>query len=84
MTPSSFGILRAQGLIALRQDGQEERNDLITQPLSKWATKLETNGKESSGKRTRHFDIKYFYITDLIQHNIVKIDYCWVLFTRVL
>ena len=24
------------------------------------------NGKHSSGKRTRHFDIKYFYITDLI------------------
>jgi hypothetical protein len=27
--------------------------------------KLERNGKESSGKRTRHFDIKYFYVTDL-------------------
>jgi hypothetical protein len=26
--------------------------------------KLEENGKSSSGKRTCHFDIKYFYITD--------------------
>ena len=31
--------------------------------------KLEANGKASSGKRTRHFNIKYFYITDLIEQN---------------
>jgi hypothetical protein len=29
--------------------------------------KLEENGKSSSGKRTQHFDIKYFYISDLIK-----------------
>lgn len=38
--------------------------------------KLEENGKASSGKRTRHFNIKYFYITDLIQRNEVQIEYC--------
>jgi hypothetical protein len=38
--------------------------------------KLEENGKSSSGKRTRHFDIKYFYITDLIERNEVTIEYC--------
>jgi hypothetical protein len=38
--------------------------------------KLEWNGKESSGKRTRHFNIKYFYVTDLIGHNEVEIEYC--------
>jgi hypothetical protein len=38
--------------------------------------KLEKNGKESSGKRTRHFDIKYFYVTDLVGRNEVKIEYC--------
>ena len=38
--------------------------------------KLEVNGKESSGKRTCHFDIKYFYITDLISHEEVEIVYC--------
>ncbi len=38
--------------------------------------KLEENGKESSGKRTRHFDIKYFYVTDLVGRNEVKIEYC--------
>ena len=38
--------------------------------------KLAENGKASSGKRTRHFDIKYFYITDLIARDEVKIKYC--------
>jgi Reverse transcriptase (RNA-dependent DNA polymerase) len=38
--------------------------------------KLEENGKSSSGKRTRHFDVKYFYITDLIERKEVSIEYC--------
>ena len=38
--------------------------------------RLAENGKHSSGKRTRHFDIKYFYITDLINRNEVSIEYC--------
>ena len=37
---------------------------------------LEENGKASSGKRTRHFHIKYFYITDLINRNQITIEYC--------
>ena len=38
--------------------------------------KLELNGKSSSGKQTRHFDIKYFFITDLIGCGLVKVEYC--------
>lgn len=38
--------------------------------------KLEQNGKASSGKRTRHFNIKYFYITDLIERSQLRIKYC--------
>ena len=39
--------------------------------------KLEENGKASSGKRTRHFNIKYFYITDLLKRNDnIRIEYC--------
>ena len=37
---------------------------------------LENNGKYSSGKRTRHFDIKYFYITDLIERKEVEVKFC--------
>ena len=36
----------------------------------------ENNGKISSGKRTRHFDIKLFYITDLISRGEVTVKYC--------
>ena len=38
--------------------------------------KLEQNGKASSGKRTRHFNIKYFYITDLLKSKEISIKYC--------
>jgi hypothetical protein len=38
--------------------------------------KLEENGKASSGKRTRHFNIKYFYVTDLIKRGEFLIKYC--------
>ena len=35
--------------------------------------KLAENGKYGAGKRTRHFDIKYFYIIDLIDRKEVSI-----------
>ena len=38
--------------------------------------KLEQNGRASTSKRTRHFDIRYFYITDLIQRKECEIKYC--------
>ena len=38
--------------------------------------KLAENGKYSSGKRSRYFDIKYLYITDLINRNEVSVKYC--------
>ena len=38
--------------------------------------KLELNSKESSGKKTHHFNIKYFYVTDLIKRNLLEIIYC--------
>jgi hypothetical protein len=40
------------------------------------STRLENNGKWSSGKRTRYFDIKYFYVTDLIGGDEVAVSYC--------
>ncbi len=40
------------------------------------AIQLEKNGRESSGKRTRHLDIRFYYIKDVIQKGIVKVEYC--------
>ena len=35
---------------------------------------MEENGKESYGKQKRNFDIHYFYVTDLVSQNKVKIE----------
>ena len=51
-----------------------KQNLILRDNLS--SMKLEENGKASSGKRTRHFNIKYFYITDLIKSGEVSIEYC--------
>ena len=38
--------------------------------------KLKNNGEAKSGKRTRHYDIKYFYVMDLIRRDTVQVIYC--------
>ena len=38
--------------------------------------KLEENGKISSGKRIRHINIQYYFITDQIKNGIIVIEYC--------
>jgi hypothetical protein len=40
------------------------------------AIKLKINGKTSLGKRTRHFDIKFFYFTDLVKRGEMQIEFC--------
>ena len=40
------------------------------------AMKLEKNGISSSGKRTRNISIHYFFVTDRIQENKMKVEYC--------
>ena len=37
---------------------------------------MEENGKESLVKQTRHFDINYLYMTELVGIKEVKIQYC--------
>jgi hypothetical protein len=38
---------------------------------------LEKNGKEaSSGHRTRHIDIRYFFVTDRIKNGEMRIEHC--------
>ena len=34
------------------------------------------NGKRSSGKRTRAFDIRYFFLTDRIEKGNLAVEYC--------
>ena len=37
---------------------------------------LENNGQRSSGKRTRHVNIRYFFVTDRIKSQEVDVQYC--------
>ena len=37
---------------------------------------LERNGRASSGKRTRHINIRYFFITDRVNMKEVEIEWC--------
>ena len=37
---------------------------------------LEKNGHGSSSKRTRHINIRYFFIADMIANNEVRVEYC--------
>jgi hypothetical protein len=37
---------------------------------------MEKNGKASSGKRTRHINIRYFFVADRVQSGEVSIEYC--------
>eukprot|EP00957_Ditylum_brightwellii_P116592 8893684-Ditylum_brightwellii.AAC.1 len=37
---------------------------------------LEKNGKGSSNKRTRHINMCYFFVTDMIAAGDLTIEYC--------
>jgi hypothetical protein len=43
---------------------------------NKSAILLEKNGKASSSKRTRHIDIRYFFITDCVRKGSIQVEYC--------
>ena len=38
--------------------------------------KLFKNGKRSSGKQTRHIDIRYFWIADRLKKEDIRVEYC--------
>ena len=40
------------------------------------AIKLEINGRASSGKKTRHIEIRYFFIADVVSQGNAKVVYC--------
>ena len=38
--------------------------------------KLANNGRRSSGKRTRNLNIRYYFVTDRITSEEMRIEYC--------
>ena len=59
----------------IEAQGHQVTANIVYQDNSS-AMKLKINGKASSGKRTRHFDIKFFYFTDLIKRKEMEVRYC--------
>lgn len=37
---------------------------------------LENNGRKSGSKRTKHINVRYFFITDRINKGEIKVEYC--------
>ncbi len=50
--------------------------EMIIKEDNKSTMLLMKNGRLSAGKRTKHLDIRYFYIKDLIDRGIVAIEHC--------
>jgi hypothetical protein len=57
-------------------EGQGYGTDSIIHEDNQSTMKLADNGKASSGKGTRHINIRYFFITDCIARKEVAIQYC--------
>ena len=51
------------------------KNNLAKQDNTS-SIKLGRNGRRSCGQRTRHINIRYFYITDKINDGTVAVTYC--------
>ena len=50
--------------------------DTVIHQDNEAAMRLELNGKRSSSKRTRHLNIRYFYITDQIDQGWLTVRHC--------
>ena len=59
----------------LEAQGIEVTDNIIYQD-NKSTMLLEKNGRQSSGKKTRHFDIRYYFIHDHIKRGTVRVEYC--------
>jgi len=59
----------------LRHQGYELRASYYYQD-NESAMRLEKNGKRSSGEKTRHIKIRYFFISDILKRENLKLMHC--------
>ena len=62
-------------LYFLEAQGYKIDNNVLYQD-NKSSILLETNGRGSSGKRTRHIDVRYFFIADRVKSGEIRIEHC--------
>ena len=73
-----YEILFKEWVVRLRflhAQGYEIEENVVYQD-NQSAILLEKNGKFSSSKRTKHVDMRYFFITDRIEKKEVSVEYC--------
>jgi hypothetical protein len=51
-------------------------NDNVLYQDNKSSILLETNGGGSSGKRTRHINVRHFFIANQVKAKEIRIEYC--------
>ena len=59
----------------LEAQGYEMKAHIILQD-NESSIRLENNGHKSMGQRSRHVNVRYFFITDNVQKGNVTIEYC--------
>ena len=59
----------------MEEQGYNVTDNVIYQD-NQSAMLLERNGHKSSGKKTRHLDIRYYFITDQIGQEKIRVQYC--------
>jgi hypothetical protein len=62
-------------LYFLEAQGYKINNNVLYQD-NKSAILLESNGRGSSGKRTRHINVRYFFIADRVKSGEIQITHC--------
>jgi hypothetical protein len=66
-------ILWTQYFLEAQGYGKEE---LVIYQDNQSAILLAKNGQGSSSKRTKHINIRYFFMADRIAKKEVRVDYC--------
>jgi hypothetical protein len=59
----------------LQAQGYEVKENILYQD-NKSAILMEKNGKASSTKRTKHINIRYFFVTDRIKNKELDVEWC--------
>jgi hypothetical protein len=57
------------------EQGYNVKDNVVYQD-NQSAILLERNGRASSGRRTRHVNIRYFFVTDRVKNGELRIEYC--------
>jgi hypothetical protein len=59
----------------MKAQGFAVSNNILCQN-NKSAMLLETNGRASSSKRTRHIEIRYYYVADRVAKGDLRVVWC--------